>query len=105
MIVDLARRYDYQPISTRVRIEPEQQQPESRIRQWIGMNAEEQVQRRLARPLRWAQGTHFESLGEDISDVNLLQSQRGEPVDEYGIFHGSASISNMGKRMSLTLSR
>lgn len=77
MIVDVARRYDYQPLSTRVRIEPEQQEPKSRIRQWIGMNAEEQVQRRLARPLRWAQGTHFESLGEDISDVSLLQSQRG----------------------------
>ena len=39
VIVDVARGFEYEPLRTKVRIEPGQQRLELRIKRWIDMNA------------------------------------------------------------------
>ena len=96
VIVDVARGYEYEPLRTKVRIEPGQRELTLGLKRWINMNS-----------LRWfsgdshvhflsTQGAHFESQGEDLNVVNLLQSQWGSLFTNTEDFTGAPSVSQNG---------
>ena len=77
VIVDVARGFEYEPLRTRVRIEPGQQRLELRIKRWVDMNARRWFSGDSHVHFLSTQGAHLESSGEDLNVVNLLQSQWG----------------------------
>ena len=92
VIVDVARGFEYEPLRTKVRIEPGQRRLELRIKRWMDMNARRWYSGDSHVHFLSTQGAHFESLGEDLNVVNLLQSQWGSLFTNTEDFTGRASI-------------
>ena len=102
VIVDVARGYEYEPLRTKVRIEPGQQRLELRIGRWIDMNSGGWYSGDSHVHFLSTQGAHFESLGEALNVVNLLQSQWGSLFTNTEDFTGSASVSRRGNNIVYT---
>jgi hypothetical protein len=77
VIVDVARGFEYEPLRTRVRIEPGQRELTLRLKRWTNMNAQRWFSGDSHVHFLGAQGAHTEAQGEDLNVVNLLQSQWG----------------------------
>ncbi len=102
VIVDIARGFEYTPLRAKVRIEPGQQRLELRIKRWIDMNARGWYSGDSHVHFLSTQGAHFESLGEDLNVVNLLQSQWGSLFTNTEDFTGRASVSRSGNNIVYT---
>ena len=77
VIVDVARGYEYEPLRTKVEIEPGQRTLELRLKRWRQMNEEGWYSGDSHVHFLSAQGSLTEAQGEDLNVVNLLQSQWG----------------------------
>ena len=99
VIVDVARGFEYEPLRTRVRIEPGQQRLELRIKRWVDMNAQRWFSGDSHVHFLSTQGAHLESSGEDLNVVNLLQSQWGSLFTNTEDFTGRASVVQNGKNI------
>ncbi len=99
VIVDVARGFEYEPLRTKVRIEPGQQRLELRIKRWIDMNARRWFSGDSHVHFLSTQGAHLESSGEDLNVVNLLQSQWGSLFTNTEDFTGRASVIQNGSNI------
>ena len=99
VIVDVARGFEYEPLRTKVRIEPGQQTLELRIKRWIDMNARRWYSGDSHVHFLSTQGAHLESSGEDLNVVNLLQSQWGSLFTNTEDFTGRASVLQNGSNI------
>lgn len=101
-IVDVARGFEYEPLRTRVNIAPGQQELELRIKRWIDMNDRGWYSGDSHVHFLSTQGSHFESQGEDLNVVNLLQSQWGSLFTNVEDFTGRPSITRQGNNIVYT---
>ena len=99
VIVDVARGFEYEPLRTKVRIEPGQQRLELRIKRWTDMNARRWYSGDSHVHFLSTQGAHLESRGEDLNVVNLLQAQWGSLFTNTEDFTGRASVLQSGNNI------
>ena len=99
VIVDAARGFEYEPLRTKVRIEPGQQRLELRIKRWTDMNARGWYSGDSHVHFLSTQGAHLESSGEDLNVVNLLQAQWGSLFTNIEDFTGRASVIQNGNNI------
>ncbi len=99
VIVDVARGFEYEPLRSRVRIEPGQQRLELRIKRWTDMNARRWYSGDSHVHFLSTDGAHLESSGEDLNVVNLLQAQWGSLFTNTEDFTGRASVQQNGKNI------
>jgi len=102
VIVDVARGYEYEPLRTRVNIKPGQQELTLRLKRWTNMNAQRWFSGDSHVHFLSTQGSHFESQGEDLNVVNLLQSQWGSLFTNTEEFTGRPSVSRDGSNIVFT---
>ena len=103
VIVDVARGFEYEPLRTKVKIEPGQRELTLRIKRWINMNARRWFSGDSHVHFLSAQGSHTESQGEDLNVVNLLQSQWGSLFTNTEDFTGRPSVSEDGNNIVYVL--
>ena len=96
VLVDVARGFEYEPLRTRVRIEPGQQELTLRLKRWTDMNKRGWYSGDSHVHFLSTQGGHTESLGEDLNVLNLLQSQWGSLFTSTEEFTGAPSVSRAG---------
>ena len=96
VIVDVARGFEYEPLRTKVVIEPGQRELKLRIKRWINMNARGWFSGDSHVHFLSPQGAHTESRSEDLNVVNLLQSQWGSLFTNTEDFTGEPSVSQVG---------
>jgi hypothetical protein len=96
VVVDVARGFEYEPVRTKVRIEPGQQQLTLRLKRWINMNQRGWYSGDTHVHFLSERGSHTESSGEDLNVVNLLQAQWGSLFTNTEEFSGEASVSRQG---------
>ena len=99
VIADVARGYEYEPLRTRVRIEPGQRELTLRIKRWTDMNARGWYSGDPHVHFLSAQGSHTESQGEDLNVVNMLQTQLGNLFTDSEEFTGAPSVSRIGNNI------
>ena len=99
VIVDVARGFEYEPLRTRVKIEPGQQELTLRLKRWVNMNAQGWYSGDSHVHFLSTQGSHTESQGEDLNIVNLLPSQWGNLFTNTEDFTGRPSISQDGNNI------
>ena len=97
VIVDAARGFEYEPLRTRVLIEPGQQELALRLKRWTNMNARRWFSGDSHVHWLSAQGSHTEARAEDLNVVNLLQSQWGNHFTNTEDFTGEPSVSKDGQ--------
>ena len=96
VLVDVARGPEYEPLRTRVKIEPGQRELTLRIKRWIDMNHRRWFSGDSHVHFLSTQGSHTESQAEDLNVVNLLQAQWGSLFTSIEEFTGGPSISRKG---------
>ena len=99
VIVDVARGFEYEPLRTRVNIEPGQRELTLRLKRWIHMNEAGWFSGDSHVHFLSTQGSHTESQGEDLNVVNLLQSQWGSLFTNTEEFTGKASVLQEGNNI------
>ena len=99
VIVDVARGFEYEPLRSKVRIEPGQQRLELRIKRWADMNSRGWYSGDSHVHFLSTHGAHLESSGEDLNVVNLLQSQWGSLFTNTEDFTGRASVLQNGNNI------
>ena len=99
VVVDVARGFEYEPLRTRVKIEPGQQELNLRLKRWVNMNAQGWYSGDSHVHFLSTQGSHTESQGEDLNIVNLLPSQWGNLFTNTEDFTGRPSISQDGNNI------
>ena len=99
VLVDVARGFEYEPLRTKVSIEPGQQELTLRLKRWTDMNSQGWYSGDSHVHFLSTQGGHTESLGEDLNVVNLLQSQWGSLFTSTEEFTGAPSISRTGNNI------
>ena len=97
VLVDVARGFEYEPVRTRVNIEPGQQELTLRLKRWCNMNAQRWFSGDTHVHFLSTQGSHTEAQGEDLNVVNLLQSQWGHLFTNTEEFTGGPSVSRDGR--------
>ena len=97
VIVDVAHGFEYEPLRTRVRIEPGQQQLELRMKRIANLNRERWYSGDTHVHFLSTQGSHTEAQGEDLHVVNLLLSQWGSLFTNSEEFTGEPSIARNGR--------
>jgi hypothetical protein len=97
LLVDVARGFEYEPLRTRVTIDPGQQELTLRLKRWCNMNARRWFSGDTHVHFLSTQGSHTEAQGEDLNVVNLLQSQWGHLFTNTEEFTGSPSVSRDGR--------
>ncbi|NUN95539.1 MAG: CehA/McbA family metallohydrolase, partial [Candidatus Omnitrophica bacterium] len=97
VIVDVARGYEYEPLRTKVRIDPGQQRLELRLKRIVDLNAERYFSGDTHVHFLSTQGAHLEAAGEGVNVVNLLQSQWGHLFTNTEEFIGEPTIGNRGE--------
>ena len=102
VIVDVARGFEYEPLREKVTIEPGQQALKLRLKRWTNMNAKRWFSGDSHVHFLSTQGSHFESQGEDLNVVNLLQSQWGGLYTNTEDFTGRPSVSRDGSNIVYT---
>ena len=98
-IVDVSRGYEYEPLRSKVSIEPGQQELTLRLRRWVDMNAHGWYSGDTHVHFLSQQGAHAESQGEDLNVLNLLQSQWGALFTNTEEFTGEASVARGGSNI------
>jgi hypothetical protein len=101
-IVDVARGYEYEPLRAKINIEPGQRDLELRLKRWINMNERGWYSGDSHVHFLSTQGSHFESQGEDLNVVNLLQSQWGGLFTNVEDFTGEPSVTQDGNNIVYT---
>ena len=96
VIVDVARGFEYEPLRTKVTIEPGQRELTLRLKRWTDMKAQGWYSGDSHVHFLSTQGAHTESQGEDLDVVNLLQSQWGSLFTNTEDFTGHPSVSRDG---------
>jgi hypothetical protein len=96
VVVDVARGFEYEPLRTRVRILPGQQELTLRLERLSDLKSERWFSGDTHVHFLSTQGAHTEAQGEDLSVVNLLQSQWGHLFTNTEEFTGEASLSKDG---------
>ena len=96
VIVDVSRGFEYEPLRTKVEIEPGQRHLELRLARWTNMNAQGWYSGDSHVHFLSPTGAHLEAQAEDLDVVNLLQSQWGSLFTNTEDFTGSASVSHQG---------
>ena len=99
VIVDVARGFEYEPLRTRVKVEPGQRELTLRLKRWISMNDDGWFSGDSHVHFLSTQGSHTESQGEDLNVVNLLQSQWGSLFTNTEEFTGKASVLQEGNNI------
>ena len=99
VIVDVARGFEYEPLRTKISIEPGQQNVTLSLKRWTDMNAQGWYSGDSHVHFLSTQGSHTESLAEDLNVVNLLQSQWGSLFSSTEEFTGAPSISRVGNNI------
>jgi hypothetical protein len=102
VIVDVARGYEYEPLRTRVNIEPGQQELTLRLKRWTNMNQQRWFSGDSHVHFLGGQGAHHEAQAEDLNVVNLLASQWGHLFTNTEDFIGGPSVSNGGNTIVYT---
>ena len=97
VIVDVARGYEYEPLRTRVTIEPGQRRLELRLRRMVDMNARRWFSGDTHVHFLSTQGGQREARGEDLNVVNLLLSQWGALFTNTEEFTGEPLVSRDGR--------
>ncbi|MCC7493804.1 MAG: CehA/McbA family metallohydrolase [Fimbriimonadaceae bacterium] len=92
VIVDVARGYEYQPLRTRVTIQPGQRELELRLQRVADLNERGYWSGDTHVHFLSTQGAHLEAAGEGLNVVNLLQSQWGHLFTNTEEFTGEASV-------------
>ncbi len=93
VIVDIARGFEYEPLRTKVRIEPGQREIVLRLKRWTNLNAKRWFSGDSHVHFLGTQGAHREAQGEGLNVVNLLQSQWGHLFTNTEDFTGEPSVS------------
>ena len=96
VIVDVARGFEYDPLRTKVRIEPGQRELTLRIKRWSNVNAEGWYSGDSHVHFLSSQGAVTEAAGEDLNVVNLLQSQWGSLFTNTEDFIGEPNVARSG---------
>lgn len=96
VLVDVARGYEYEPLRTKVRVEPGQQTLTLRLKRFADMNAERYFSGDTHVHFLSTQGAHTEAAGEGVNVVNLLQSQWGHLFTNTEEFTGRPSVAPDG---------
>lgn len=99
VLVDVARGFEYEPLRTKVTVEPGQRELTLRIKRWTNMNARRWFSGDSHVHFLSAQGAHTESQSEDLNVVNLLQSQWGSLFTNVEDFTGMPSVSQVGSNI------
>jgi hypothetical protein len=97
VIVDVARGFEYEPLRTKVTIEPGQQQLTLRLKRWTNQNAQRWFSGDTHVHFLSTQGSHTEASGEDLNVVNLLLSQWGHLFTNTEEFIGRPTVSRDGR--------
>lgn len=97
VIVDVARGFEYEPLRTRVTIQPGQRELMLRLRRMVDMNREGYYSGDSHVHFLSTQGSHTEAAGEDLNVVNLLQSQWGHLFTNTEEWTGQPSVSRDGR--------
>ncbi len=97
VLVDVARGFEYEPLRTRVTIEPGRQELVLRLKRWCDMNARRWFSGDTHVHFLSTQGSHTEARGEDLNVVNLLLSQWGHLFTNSEEFTGRPSVSPDGR--------
>ena len=92
----MARGFEYDPLRTKVRIEPGQRELTLRIKRWSNMNAEGWYSGDSHVHFLSSQGALTEAAGEDLNVVNLLQSQWGSLFTNTEDFIGAPNVARSG---------
>ena len=96
VIAEVARGYEYEPLRTRVSIDPGQRDLTLRIKRWTDLNAQRWFSGDTHVHFLSTQGSHTESQGEGLNILNMLQTQLGNLYTNVEEFTGSPSISRNG---------
>ena len=96
VIVDVSRGFEYEPIRTRVHIQPGQRRLNLRLKRWANMNEQRWFSGDSHVHFLTPEGAHRESQAEDLNVVNLLQSQWGSLFTNTEDFTGRPSVSREG---------
>lgn len=102
VLVDVARGFEYEPLRTRLTIEPGQREVTLRLKRWTNMNDRRWFSGDSHVHFLGAQGAQREAQGEDLNVVNLLQSQWGHLFTNTEDFIGAPSVSGDGKTIIYT---
>ncbi len=94
--VDVARGFEYEPIRTRVTIEPGQRELTLRLKRWADMNSERYFSGDTHVHFLSTQGAQLEARGEDLNVVNLLLSQWGGLFTNTEEFTGAEDVAPDG---------
>ncbi len=97
VIVDAARGFEYDPLRTRLRIEPGQRELTIKLKRWTNMNENRWFSGDSHVHFLGTQGAHLEAQGEDLNVVNLLQSQWGHLFTNTEDWIGRPTVSDDGK--------
>ncbi|HEV8247924.1 MAG TPA: hypothetical protein VGP93_19250, partial [Polyangiaceae bacterium] len=97
VIVDIARGFEYEPLRTRVELQPGQRELTFRLKRFRNMNAERYFSGDTHVHFLSTQGAHLEASGEDLNVVNLLQAQCGHLFTDTQEFTGRPSVAPDGK--------
>lgn len=97
VIVDVARGFEYEPLRTRVTIQPGQQELTLRLKRWTDLNAQRWFSGDTHVHFLSTQGSHLEARGEDLNVVNLLLSQWGHLFTSTEEFIGRPVVSADGR--------
>lgn len=77
VLVDVAQGFEYEPLRSRVTIQPGQRELTLRLRRWADLNAEGWYSGDTHVHFLSTYGAHVEAQGEGLNVINLLQSQWG----------------------------
>ncbi len=99
VIVDVARGFEYEPLRTRVEIQPGQRRLSLRLNRWTNMNEQRWFSGDSHVHFLTPEGAHRESQAEDLNVVNLLQSQWGSLFTNTEDFTGAPSVSREGNNI------
>ncbi|HEY3236871.1 MAG TPA: CehA/McbA family metallohydrolase, partial [Polyangiaceae bacterium] len=97
VMVDVARGFEYEPLRTKVQIQPGQRELELELRRWTDMNAKRWFSGDSHVHFLATQGAHLEAQGEELNVVNLLATQLGHLFTNMEDFIGRPSVSDDGK--------
>src|SRR5439155_19331681 len=89
--------FEYEPLRTRVPIEPGQRELTLRLKRWTHMNAQRWFSVDTHVHFLSTQGGHREAQGEDLNVVNLLLSQWGSLFTNTEEFTGEPTFSQNGR--------
>ena len=105
VIVDVARGFEYEPLRTRVKVEPGQRELTLRLKRWIHMNAQGWYSGDSHVHFLSTQGSHTESQGEDLNVVNLCFRHSGATCSRTRRISPGGRASRRTATTSFTLGR